>query len=86
MKRIGVILFWTLCAVFAVPAILGVVLAATMLAVFIVLTIAMVLLSCALGAISCIPIIWLCGTWDGTAAQSLLRRIRAQSPVPVARQ
>ena len=86
MKRIGVVVFWALCAIFAVPAILGIMLAIIVVVLCLALGVAAVLASLALAAISCIPIIWLCGVWDGTRAQSLLHKIKAQSSAAMARQ
>ena len=86
MKGVGVIMFWALGAVCAVPAILGVALLVISTVLALALWVAAVLAALAVATIACIPIIWLFGTWDGAGAQVVLARIRAQSKAPVAHQ
>jgi membrane protein YdbS with pleckstrin-like domain len=87
MKRIGVVIFWVLCAVFAIPAVVGVTLLCVTALAAMLLGLAAILVALAVVIILCIPMIWLCGTWDGTAAQSLMAKIKASQPkVPLAHQ
>ena len=87
MKRIGVVIFWALCATFAIPAVVGATLLCVTILAAMLLGLAAILVALAVAVLLCIPMIWLCGTWDGTAAQSLLAKIKAsQSKAPLAHQ
>ena len=78
MKSAGQIIFWTVAAVFVIPAVVGAAACCVGLLLGMVVLLALLVILC----LSCLPIIWWCGMWEGINSQQWLLRVKTVMKQP----